>query len=289
MRPAAPRPGRNAPAAPGRAFTRRDGPEPAAGPPARTQPAAFPGGRVSPRPAATPAAPAAACGLQQPVRSPGHGRKPIGSGGPGPRAVDEDLLVRRYVKARWTIAACARSAGITRRRARDILLAQGIAIREIQPPDQDTVIAVYQRQKSMQAVAVVLGTSDQKVKEILAARGIQVAPRQRPRLATRRPAPARAGHVTLAEATRLLGWPGRLVKQAAADGRVATERDEHGRLWYNRGDVEALAGRPRAEAAPPDQARREPAEPPGARQAVRPRRPGLSAGGKRSSRSPAAP
>ncbi len=231
---------------------------------------------MSPRLAGAPAVPAAAHGRQQPARSPGRGRKPIGPGGPGPREVDEDLLVRRYVKARWTIAACARAAGIPRRRARDILVAHDVTIREIPPPDQDAVVAAYQRQKSMQTVAVALGTSDQKVKEILAARGIQVAPRQRPRLGTQRQDPAGAGHVTLAEAARVLGRSGRFVKQAAADGRIGTERDEHGRLRYNRGDVEALAGQLRAEAAPPDRAQREKPNPSPMRPAAGPRRPGRS-------------
>lgn len=219
---------------------------------------ARPARRMPPPPEAiSTAAPATARGKPRA----GRGPKPIGTGGPAPQDVDENLLVRRYVLARWPVAACARAAKITSKRARDILLAHHVQLREKPPLDEEEIIAAYQRQRSMHAVAVAFATSDSKVSAILAAHGIQPAPRPRPLPLTPSLIQEPGDRVTLTEAARVLGRSSKAVKQAVSDGLIRTGHGPRGATRYIRSDVEALAAQLR-EGEPPGRARRESAAPP---------------------------
>jgi hypothetical protein len=176
------------------------------------------------------------------ARGSGRGSKPVRIGGRQQRDVDEGLLVRRYTKAGWTVAACARAAKISVDRARAILLAHDVTLREKPLLDEAAIVAAYQRQRSIHQVAVGFGTYDEKVKAILDAHGIET-PWCRPEFGLQAGDLAPSSRITAAEAARLLGKPRRFIEQAADAGQIRTERDEHERPWFIRGDVEALADR----------------------------------------------
>ena len=191
------------------------------------------------------------------ARGSGRGSKPIRIGGRRQRDVDEGLLVRRYTKAGWTVAACARAAKISGDRARAILLAHDVTLRDREKPllDEAAIVAAYQRQRSIHQVAVGFGTYDEKVKAILDAHGIQTH-WCRPELSLQAGDLAPSSRITTAEAARLLGKPRRFIEQAADAGQIRTERDEQEHPRFIRGDVEAFADRLGITTARLDHARR---------------------------------
>jgi excisionase family DNA binding protein len=195
-----------------------------------------------------PASAGTACGS-------GRGSKPIGTGGRRQRDVDEDLLVRRYTKARWTVAECARAAKISGDRARAILLAHNVTLREKPLLDEAAIVAAYQRQRSIHQVAVGFGTYGEKIKAILDAHGIETH-WCRPELSLQACGLAPSSRITTAEAARLLGKPRRFIEQAADAGQIRAERDERGHPRFIRGDIEAFADRLRITTVRLDHARR---------------------------------
>jgi excisionase family DNA binding protein len=188
------------------------------------------------------------------ARGSGRGSKPIGTGG-RQRDVDEGLLVRRYTKAGWTVAACARAAKISADRARAILLAHNVTLREKPLLDEAAIVAAYQRQRSIHLVAVGFDTYAEKVKAILDAHGIETH-WCRPELGLQASGLAPSSRITTAEAARLLGKPRRFIQQAADAGQIRAERDEQGHPRFIRGDIEAFADRLRITTARLGHARR---------------------------------
>jgi hypothetical protein len=109
--------------------------------------------------------------MAEKVKDPYAGRR-----SPGARAgrVDEDALVRRYAGSKWSIAQCARSFGVSRHRARSILLARGTALRSReQELDPGAVARLYLRFGDYTALAQLLGTSPDRITQILDEAGIR--------------------------------------------------------------------------------------------------------------------
>ena len=192
-----------------------------------------------------------AASVPGPRRAPAFARK-------APPAVDEQALVRRYTRDRWSMAVCARRFSISPDPVRAILESNGIGIRvpgRATTLDEDAVIGAYRKHQSITYVARVMHTSADKVQAILEAHGephgIHTPPPhigtgQRPVLARYRqrpPVPPSPADLLLpSQAARMLGVDERYLKAAAKAGQIHETRSPGGLRQYTRRDL-AESGR----------------------------------------------
>lgn len=109
-------------------------------------------------------------------------RKPIGTGGPR-RDIDDDALVKRYVRARAPATECARAFRVSRARVKAVLAAHDIELRARTTPGDARTADVFRRQRTVAFTAQALGTDDETVRAALGRQGITPEPRP-PRCST---------------------------------------------------------------------------------------------------------
>jgi len=178
-----------------------------------------------------------------------------------PPAVDEQALIRRYTRDRWSMAACARRFSISLYHAREILTRNDVEIRvpgRTASLDENDVVRAYRKHRSLNYVARVMHTTAERVQAILdehgEPHGVHTPPPdigagQRPVLARylqRPPAePSLADLLRVCQAARMLGIREGYLKAAARAGQIHETRSPGGQRQYTRRDLVGFRAPPR--------------------------------------------
>ena len=175
--------------------------------------------------------------------------------------IDEDALVRRYTEHQWSVPQCTKAFQISSHRVRSILRSHDVELRgQKRELDHDAVLRTYAQFRNYTAVAQLLGTSADRIKEILDEKGI---PHDSPgkvaaydnksgRKASRRrrlsAEPGPADLLSPSEAARISGESTRQLLALTRQGQLPNHGNEYFPR-YRRSDVQALAHGP-AQTAP---------------------------------------
>jgi hypothetical protein len=174
-------------------------------------------------------------------------------------AVDEQALIRRYTRDGWTVAECGRRFSISAKRARAILVRNGVepqAPGPAAPLDEDAVVRAYRKHRSLRYVAKVMRTREEKVRAILDQRGqphgVHTPPPEidssgRATLVWSRPGPptepSPADLLWPFQAARMLNVDVDFLTAAAKAGQIPEAHSATGQRRYARRDVADLGRR----------------------------------------------
>jgi hypothetical protein len=88
--------------------------------------------------------------------------------------INEELLVKRYTQAKWTLKRCAREQHIGQDRAREILAKHDVKLRSHKPDlDPDVVLAAFARRPSVDYVRSLFGVDTRRIAQILDENGAE--------------------------------------------------------------------------------------------------------------------
>jgi phage antirepressor YoqD-like protein len=174
--------------------------------------------------------------------------------------VDEDALVRRYAENNWSVPQCAKAFGISDHRVRAILRSHGVELRgQRKELDPDAVLRAYAQFGNYTAVAQLLGTSTDRIRQILDEKGVQHdSPRKvagydnksgrkaarRRRLSTE---PSPADLLSPSEAAQISGKSTTQLRVLTRQGQLSNYGNEYFPR-YRRSDAQALAHEPERKA-----------------------------------------
>lgn len=90
------------------------------------------------------------------------------------KTVNGELLVQRYVTARWPLARCAREQGISERRAKEVLAGLNVPVRARSPDlDADAVLAAFAKHPSVDYVRQLFRVDARRITRILDENGAE--------------------------------------------------------------------------------------------------------------------
>jgi excisionase family DNA binding protein len=166
----------------------------------------------------------------------------------GRATVDDDALITRYVRDKWTLAKCAKAFDTTQGHVRDILTAHDIEIRAFPRSadlDEQQVLRMYDQYDAVQPIASVLNTDPARVREILDRHGVEIGAGSKPHLLWDEPSdPSPSDLLRPAQAAQVLGESKDFLYRATINGQIrAADRTEGGMRLYRRREVEELKRR----------------------------------------------